>query len=407
MIENKGFITVESAQKIIFDHIPAFESQTVDIFQAAGRILKEDIYADRDLPPFDKSLMDGIAIQYQDFQEKIRTFKITGVQAAGQAPLKIMEPGQCAQIMTGAVVPHGADCVIPVENVQIKDDSATINDSLILGKYQNIRQQGCDQRQGQRIISKDTLLTPANIAIAASVGKKEIKVSKLISAAVISNGDELVDIDADLKPYQIRKSNSYFLKAALEQTKLVSAELFHFPDNKEILFKEIKEILNKFDIVILTGGVSMGKFDFIPAVLESLGVELLFHKVQQKPGKPFWFGLSSQQKPVFALPGNPLATQVCAYRYIIPSLNFAVGNPLRPEYAVLSEDVKLTTQLTFFLPVKVNCNENGVIEAQPLRTGGSGDLASVSESDGFMQIPAGVTKANKGEIGEIYRWNRM
>jgi molybdopterin molybdotransferase len=214
----------------------------------------------------------------------------------------------------------------------------------------------------------------------------------------------LVDVGAEITPYKIRKANNYFMEAALQRTGLFDVDSFHFADNKKVLWTQLKVILESFDCLVLSGGVSMGKFDLIPQVMEELGVKVLFHKVQQKPGRPFWYGVSQDKKPVFALPGNPLSTQMCIYRFVIPHLVKALGIELKPKVAVLMKDFKPDTKFTYYLPVKVHFNKKGILEAEPVLPGGSGDFASTALSDGFIELPDGGKLVKKGFCAHFYEW---
>lgn len=397
-------IDTNEADKIIAKNIPQYPAAGIPLMEAYGRVLKEDIYADRDLPPFNRSLMDGVAINVRSWEMGTRRFPIEGTQAAGTAQLKLPHGDSCIEVMTGAVIPQGADCVVPVEHFHNDGGLAILDDSYPLEPGKNIRPQGADHQKGSCLLSKGCRLLAPQIAVCAAVGKKTVIVSYCPKVAIISTGDEVVEIDEHVEPFQIRQSNSYFMKAALDNTKLMRSERFHFPDNKDILHREIKTILSSFDVLVLTGGVSMGKFDHVPGVLKELGVEVLFHKVKQKPGKPFWFGRSKEGKPVFALPGNPVSTQVGIYRYVIPAIEQALGINSSPEYAVLSTEVPLDTDLTIFLMVRVQPKADGRLEVSPVSTGGSGDFATVARSDGFMEIPSGAKIIKPGFVGRLYRW---
>jgi molybdopterin molybdotransferase len=211
---------------------------------------------------------------------------------------------------------------------------------------------------------------------------------------VIATGDELVDVDKKPLPHQIRKSNSHALAAALHQLGC-QADLFHLVDDPKILEEKVGMILNKYELIILSGGVSKGKFDFVPQVLASLGVQKLFHQVNQRPGKPMWFG-RSEKNIVFALPGNPVSTFMCFYRYVKPWLMKSLGSEERPQLAVLAEDFTFTPDLTYFLQVKIQ-NENGKLMAYPIAGGGSGDFANLKEVDGFLELPLERSTFQAGE----------
>jgi len=398
-------ITVSDADKVINKNIRSFGNIMCPLEEAVGAVLQEEVVADRDLPPFDKALMDGIAVKMDAYNHGTRSFEIKGTQSAGMDAVSLQVNDGCIEIATGAMLPKGCDCIIPIEQVKIDGNNAVVADNMSLEKMQHVRRQGSDHKKGTKLMSKGDVLLPPHVAVAASVGKAKIRVSAKPNIAIISTGDELIDIDANIKPYQIRKSNSFFLKAALTRTNLFNVEAFHFQDDKKLLVKEIGALLERFDAFVFTGGVSMGKFDFVPQVLAELDVNMLFHKVKQKPGKPFWFGCSKDGKPVFALPGNPVSTQVGTYRYVLPHLKHALGIEPALEYAILKDDYKLDTKFTFFVMVKIISNRKAQLEARPVITGGSGDFAAIANSDGFMELPADHDVVKAGFVGPLYRWN--
>jgi len=298
----------------------------------------------------------------------------------------------------------GADCVIPVEQVSIDNNIAKVHGDVRVKRMMNVRAKGADHKESELLIHQDCILNPAHIAAAAAVGKAKIKVSYRPKVAIISTGDELVDVHDEVLPFQIRKSNSYFMKAVLDKTRLFETATFHFKDNKKMLLRQIGAILEKFDVLVVTGGISAGKFDLIPEVMKELKVDILFQKVKQKPGKPFWYGRTKRNQPVFALPGNPIATQVGMIRHVIPNLGKALGlKEQRAEYAVLEEGVEIDTPFTFFLLIQIESAPTGLLKASPILSGGSGDFATAARADGFMEIPENTTRLAKGFIGRIYR----
>jgi molybdopterin molybdotransferase len=301
--------------------------------------------------------------------------------------------------MTGAALPATADTVVRYEDTAIADGMATIQVDEVL-KGQNIHQQGKDRKQGEVVAQANQVISSALISMAAAVGATELQVKKLPRTVVISTGDELVDVTEKPTPYQIRRSNSYAVKAAL-QTAALQSDLLHLPDDPEIMRSQLEECLQQYDVLILSGGISMGKFDYVPQVLEELAVEKLFHKVQQRPGKPFWFGVHTAGAVVFALPGNPVSTYMCLHRYFVPWLKASLGiGAASGIYGILSDDVTFTPPLQYFLQVKISINENGQIVATPLTGNGSGDFANLVEADAFLELPS--TKANF-KAGEVYR----
>ena len=406
-------ISVSQAEKIIFNNIRTFQTAVVPLTDAYGRVLHEDIKADRPQPAFDKALMDGIAISSRAWQKGIRKFTMEGIAPAGQAARRLKHDDGCIQIMTGAVLSKDCDCVIPVEQIMIKNNCAVVSAAAVVKPMQNIRLIGADRKKGELLLRKGCQLLPPHIATAASIGKSKLKVSAKPKVAIISNGDELVDIDKkSIQPFQIRKSNSYALHPTFAQTGLCESKMFHFPDDKKILLREIGKILVRFDILVLSGGVSMGEFDYIPQVLKELGVQVLFHKVSQKPGRPFWFGKSRNGQPVFALPGNPVSTQICAYRYVVPYIRYAAGLNLTTPRVILSEakndfikKLKIPEGFTYFLPVKIRYHANAQMEAIPVAIGGSGDYAALAQADGFVELGGEVKNIRKNLFVAFYSWN--
>ena len=398
-------ITVNEADKIIAASLKLFPVELRPLTKAYGAVLREELRADRDQPAFDKALADGIAIDVLSWQQGDKHLKIEGTQAAGQKALRLKDKKNgCIKIMTGAVLPEGCNCVVPVEELTIVDLAVHIND-INLKPGQNIRPRGADCKKGDLLVKPGLRLLPPQVAIAASVGKSKIKVSKNFRVAIISNGNELVNIDKkSIKPFEIRKSNSYALDATLRGTNLCESKMFHFPDNKALMRRGITKILNSFDVLVLSGGVSMGEFDYIPPVLKELKVDVLFHKVKQKPGKPFWFGKNKQGKVVFALPGNPVSTQICAYRYVIPYLKQAAGLAPDAPVAILGHHVNSPTDFTYFLPVRMHYNEFGQFEAIPVETGGSGDYGSLGDTDGFIELAGGQKEFLKGYKVPFFSW---
>ncbi len=398
-------ISVQEAEFIITENIKVFPCISIPLQEAFGMILQENICADRDLPPFHRVAMDGIAIDFTSWEEGHRVFTIEGVQRAGSPRLALQNKSACLEVMTGAMLPQGCDCVIPVENIEVKEGRAYLRADFKLILMQNVHQQGSDYKQRNTLLTKGCQLLPPQIAVAASAGKFEVRVAYTPKIAIISTGDELVEVDQHVEPYQIRQSNSYVLQSALQLHGYKCATRFHIKDDKKILVERLNQIFAEFDLFILSGGVSMGKFDYVPQVLRELGVNILFCKVKQRPGKPFWFGKTTEGNPVFALPGNPVATQIGVYRYVLPYLSRASGVILASEkYVELSEEVACKTPFTYFLPVKICSPFGAKLIAMPVSTHGSGDYASLAKTDGFIELPADTFKFAKGLVAPFYPW---
>ncbi len=395
-------IPVSEAASIIQSHSIETSNEEIAIQHACGRILREEVRADRDFPPFDRVTMDGIAISFQAFKKGIRKFSVEGIQAAGEQMKQLNNSDSCIEVMTGAMLPAGTDTIIRYEDIELKDQVATLKVQDVQ-KNQNIHTQGQDAKRNEILIAPGSTLSPAEIALLASVGKKAVMVSSFPKTAIISTGDELVPVDLIPLPYQIRRSNSYALQAALLELGC-QADQYHIPDQPEILDTEVKKILAHYQLIIFSGGVSKGKFDFVPQTLERNGIQKRFHQVSQKPGKPLWFGTSSKHV-VFALPGNPVSTYMCFYRYIKPWLIKSLTGTENVKTVTLAKDFSFKPQLTYFLQVSVK-HEHGQLKAYPSAGGGSGDFANLKEVDGFIELPADTSDFKAGQSFNYYPFRK-
>jgi molybdopterin molybdotransferase len=393
--------TVEQAEKIVLAQLRDYGSETVPFELALGFVLAENIKADRDLPPFNRVTMDGIAINYKAIEQGINTFHIKATQAAGDDPIGIEDTNLCVEIMTGAALHDSLDTVIRYEDLEIRNGLAAITISNIK-KGQNIHFKGKDKHRGDVVAAAGQKVTPAIISLAASVGKGDLLVKKLPRVVIISSGDELVDVADTPNAYQIRRSNNYTIKAVLSNHN-IRADMLHIPDDPEATQTQIRECLQNYDVLLLSGGISMGKFDYIPQALEDLRVDKLFHKVAQRPGKPFWFGRHADGALVFAFPGNPVATFMCLHRYFLLWLDATLGlQPNPPVYAVLGTDFSFGPALQYFLQVRLNSNKQGQLIATPIEGNGSGDFANLADTDAFMELPLEQNEFKKGKVYKIY-----
>lgn len=389
-------ISVAEALEIVTTKARDFGTTTIQLSEGIGRVLREDISADRDMPPYDRVTMDGIAVQYKDYEQGIKTFKIAGVAAAGEEQMTLTVTGECLEVMTGSIMPKGLDTVIPYEEINIEDQRATINEKP-LTKQQNIHFKGFDRKAGDVVIESGQALSSTEIGVCATVGKSEIKVSRLPRTVIISTGDELVEIDEQPLAHQIRKSNIYRLKTALSHYG-ATVDMAHLDDDYDTIVDKLRTMLNDYELIILSGGVSKGKFDFLPQALDELEVEKHFHRISQRPGKPFWFGSYQDKSTVFAFPGNPVSSFMCMQRYFKTWLNHSLRiEHLNTPYAVLGADVHFKPNLTYFLEVKLDFSPTGEIRAMPVKGNGSGDLANLVDADAFIELPMGRDDYYKGE----------
>lgn len=394
-------IDVDKALQIILSHCPPPQSQAVTLEQAFGRILRENIYADRDFPPFHRVAMDGIALRHEAFQQGRRVFAIAGQAWAGAPPPALPHPNACLEVATGAMLPEGTDTVIPYEQITLTGKEAQVASESVQ-PYQNVHLQGLDRRSGDLLLSPGIRISAAELATLATVGKQEVVVSRRLRIAVVATGDELVPVGTTPLPWQIRRSNPYALTALL-RNEAEEIDVFHWKDDYNLVEKNAKEILTEYNVVLFSGGVSAGKKDFLPEIFQSIGVKIPFHKVAQRPGKPLLFGYTDAGATLFALPGNPVSAFLCTCKYVLPWLRKAQGDAeTREESAVLTTPLTFKPDLTWFVPVSVE-NNNGRLLATPHPGHGSGDLANLQEADGFLELPRG---RDLYECDEAFRFLR-
>lgn len=392
-------ILVHEAFEKVLAHPRHWGAESVPLDRATGRILAEDLLADRDFPPFTRVSMDGIAIAYRDWQAGVRDFRIAGIQAAGVPPLTLQEPGDCLEIMTGAVLSHGADTVIRYEDLDLESRPGWARVAPIEVKSaQNVHPRGSDRNAGDRITPAGSPLSPAEIGVAATIGKSHLLVKTLPKIAVLSSGDELVPVDSLPLAHQVRISNAYALLSLLAAHGLPAARL-HLTDDPDQIRSVLTPALREFDVLLLAGGVSKGKFDYLPALFEELGVEKIFHEVLQRPGRPFWFGALPGKTVVFAFPGNPVSSFMCTNRYFLPWFRACMGlQAVEPQYAALDAPFHFTPRLTYFLQVQTRFEPDGRRYAHPVAGKGSGDLANLADADGFLELPIDSTEFAPGQV---------
>ncbi len=408
-------ISAKEALKTVLNSAQDFGVEEIPFLKSVGSILKEEIFADRDFPPFNRVSMDGIVIDYTSFKNGQRAFKIEGIQAAGSEQITLLNVENCIEVMTGAVLPNNANTVIRYEDVKIDNGFATITIDTI-NKGQNIHTRGRDSKSGALLIQKNTIISAAEIGVLATVGNSVVKVVKQPKVMIVSTGDELVGVAETPLAHQIRRSNVFTLVSLLKRLHIPS-ETDHITDDKPILKSKIATYLKEYDVLLFSGAVSKGKYDFLPEVFEELGLEKRFHKVAQRPGKPFWFGYSAasiisnkggnvnrdKKTIVFGFPGNPISTFVNCLAYFYPWYYKSVGLEVAEETAILAEDINFKPNLAYFLQVKL-VSENGLLMAYPITGNGSGDLASLVKADAFIQVPSDKIEFKKGEVYPIIKY---
>jgi molybdopterin molybdotransferase len=398
-------ITPRLAEEAIHSRLTCLPIESLPLIQCVGGTLRENVYAERDHPPFDRVSMDGIAVDSAALRRGLRRFRIAGTQAAGAPPLKLSDGDDAIEVMTGAILPSGSDCVIPVEQLDVAAGFASLNTTVVSSPYHNIHRRGSDGRQGALLLEAGTLLRAPEIAVAASAGMARVRVSSQPAVMVVSTGDELIEPGDPITDYQVRRSNAYAVTATLRKRGLARVGDDHVPDDEGLLRERLALHLTTHEVLVLSGGVSKGKFDFVPKVLAQLGVQEVFHHIAQRPGKPMWFGIGPQGQAVFGLPGNPVSTLVCLIRYVIPAIAAAMGTKREPsERLALAAPVTCQAALAFFLPVIVEHDDWGRPWAIPRPPNGSGDFLSLAGTDGFVELPPGPNTYPKGFVATVYRW---
>lgn len=393
---NNTFIPYEKALSILEEYKGDFPTESRNLEDCIGAYLAEDLVADRAFPPFDRVTMDGIAIAYDSFEKGLRTFTIESTAAAGNPQLVLKDTQNCVEVMTGAIMPKGVETVIRYEDLELEEGSATINLNALKFK-QNVHFKGIDISEGEVIVPKGEKLSSAEINIAAAVGKATLQVRKMPRVIIFSTGDELVPVDKTPELHQIRRSNIYGIQATLKEWG-ISADLHHLADDKTEMLGVISKALNDYDLLIFTGGVSKGKFDYLPDVLEELQVKKHFHKIQQRPGKPFWFGTNEAGKKIFALPGNPVSSFVCVYMYLRFWLQKSLGIDSEVLYVQLKNDVEFKPDLVYFLEATLESCSDGKLSATAIKGNGSGDFANLVKTDGFLILPQNKSQFLANEV---------
>ena len=397
--------TTAEASDAISAAVRTLDTEVVPLAAAAGRILRQAVPAERDQPPFDRVTMDGIAVAWAAIGSGTRRFRIEARQHAGDPPVVLESESGCIEVMTGAVLPRGTDCVIPVERLVVADGEASVESDYRPERRQFVHAKGSDYPAGSELLAPGALIAPVDVAIIASAGLAEVEVARRPAVRVVSTGNELVPPGSPIEAHQVRLSNGPALLAMLAQQGFTDCRHDLLPDDRAELRKRLEEHLQGADVLVLSGGVSMGKADFVPAVLDELGVSTVFHKISQRPGKPMWFGTGPRGQAVFALPGNPVSSLVCCRHYVLPALFEASGRPPRPpEYALLAEALTFRPELTWFLPVRLASRDDGSLRAVPVPTNTSGDFASLGGTDGYVELARERSRFPRDTPVPLYRW---
>jgi molybdopterin molybdotransferase len=394
-------IAVDKALEIVLAAAPALPGEDVELSAAVARVLAEDVAADADLPPFDRSAMDGYAVRAADVAGAPVTLAVIGELRAGLYPDREVGPGDAVRIMTGAPVPRGASAVQQVEKTRSLDGGRRVEILAPVETGQNIARQGSEARLGDVLLERGHLVDPAAIAVLAAVGKGRVRVARRPRVAVMVTGDELVDVWSTPARGRIRNSNGYALVAQVREAGGEPVDLGVIPDDRERIAQAVKEAF-LCDVVVISGGVSEGAFDFVEEVLARYDVRVAFDKVAIKPGAPLVFGRRGE-KLVFGLPGNPVSAQVTFDIFVRAALRRMQGARVcsRPLVEGQLEDaVRNRSGRRAYLPAQVRF-EAGRFIARPLRSMGSGDVVAHARANGLAILDAHRLQAAAGEIVPI------
>jgi len=389
-------ISVSEAKKIIDQNVSCLQPVTLPLQESAGLILAEDVYASMDIPAFPQSSMDGYAFSFEGWK-KHRKLIIAGEVAAGSNETFTLEPKNTVRIFTGAAVPAGADTVIMQEKVRIENGELKIEDDA-LQQGTSVRPQGSEIKAGELALGKQSILSPAAIGFLAGIGITEVKVYPNPSITIIITGNELQRPGEPLQHGQVYESNSFALKAVLQQLHIENIQTLYATDEPDIVTGALKKGLQQSDMVLLTGGISVGDYDFVLQAATECGVEKLFHKVKQRPGKPLYFGKKGN-KLVFGLPGNPSSVLTCFYQYVIPALEKLSKRKigLQAIKIPLAKAFQKNTGLTHFLKGFYNGKTVAPLDAQE-----SYRLSSFAKANCFIQVDEEITSLKEGELVDVY-----
>ena len=407
-------LTVEDALASIVNHVVPGTSALTPLAESLHHVLADDLTTPHDSPPFDKSMMDGFAVCSGDFRTAgTQTLRVLETITAGTVPAETVASQTASRIMTGAIVPKGADSVVPIERVNFDDarpQQVTIANDVVSAEG-NVLRQGVLAKTGQPLMSAGTLVEPQHIAVLAEFGVAQVPTVRRPAVAILATGDELLPIDQPLAPGRIRNSNEPMLVSQAQRANATAVPLGVARDNREDLRSHIAEGL-KHDFLLLSGGVSAGTLDLVPSELAAAGVQQVFHGIEMKPGKPLWFG--QLKKPghtcwVFGLPGNPVSSMVCFELFVRTGLRRYVGcpNPTpQPTLARLTASITVKGPRPVYFPCKLILSDAG-LQATPVAWSGSADLRSTADANGMCLLTPQSQAYAAGDSVSAIHWSAM
>lgn len=405
-IRASDLMEFDEARSLVLAAAPRPKREDVRLTDAQGRVLARDVRADRDLPPFDRSMLDGYAVRVTGEFGGMQVLPVVGEVAAGERPPRLLAPDTCLRIWTGAAVPSGAQGVIPVERAREVDGRAYLEGPLPTGsgRRAGIADRGEDARRGAIVLPRGRRINPAAAALLASVGAAEVPVFVQPEVAIVVTGHELVAPEHRPSAVQVRSANDFTVAAIVEATGVSGVtRLGIVEDDPAPLRRALRHGLGH-DILVVTGGVSAGRLDLVPDILRDLGVRIVLHRVAIRPGKPFLFGIDTKggrRTAVFGLPGNPVSVLATAVEFLTPFIRAWRGESIRPLRAKLDAPVRRPEGLLHFVPCDLRLDAEGSLRARVIDSHGSGDFVSVSGARALMRVPGGAGPLPAGTILDV------
>lgn len=398
--------SVEEACRLLEEACPRWGDETLPLGQARGRVLAETIHAREDWPPFPRVMMDGVALDSRSPRGLEAWLPVQGVQGAGDPPMALLERDSVIEVMTGAMLPLGCDCVVPVEDLDQRPGAVRLRERACLSAGRHVHLRGNDAPAGALLLPAGSVLHSAALAVAAAAGAHQIVAKRRPQVVVVATGKELVPVEQAPLPWQIRASNGVALTAALEASGIPVLRQDCLGDEVEPLRQALRQAMDEAEVLVLSGGISKGRFDHVPAILKELGCRELFHGVAQRPGKPLLAALHSGRWPtlVLALPGNPVSALCALHRYLLPLLRRRLGLPAREAPALVAAGHARHERFTLFLPARLEVAADGRRHAIPVPTANSGDFLPLADTQGFVEIAPGPP-VPEGSVAPFHPWS--
>lgn len=397
----QSLISVDEATHAVHAQSRTRTIESVALADAVGRVLADEVMAERAHPPFDRVTMDGIATRWRPVMPAL--LRVVGAQTAGGYGQALTDADSCIEVASGALLPEGCDCVIPIEQLVRSAQGYALAPAASPSRGQFIHRQGADCPADAVVLDAGIRIGAPQMAVLAANGVATVNAVRLPTIAIVATGEALLDVAAPLHPARIRRCSDLAMMAALHTAGFSSVTVQPLSEDPDVLGANLSRMLQGHDVLVLSGGVTLGQRDYLPTTLESLGVRCIFQGVAQQPGRAMWFGIGPAGQRVFALPGNPFSALVCTARYVRPALLSSLGLRI-----VACEQVRLAAAvpahtLAQFVAVRLRRDPGGDVLAQPVPPRSNADVTTLAATDGFVEVPAGLA-CEVGHALPLYRW---